>query len=664
MQQNAVRSSPMIRLLTHTVQARRVASAALAIAALLGTQTSTAQVKLPRLVRDSMILQRDTKISLWGWATPKEKVSVRFNNKRYNTTTGADGKWRLWLAATPAGGPYSMEIAGSNKIELKDILVGDVYLCAGQSNMVHQMSLHSVLYAKDVATANNPQIRQFWVPNVNDMNGPRADLAAGNWKWANPEDVRNFSAVAYFFARDLYERYKVPIGIINASIGGTPIESWMSEEALQPFANLAATLQRNKDTAYINNLQRRAAAANKPAPIKDKGLTGPLHWYDPVYQPKAWRTIAIPGYWEDQGIKDLNGTLWYRRDIDIPASMTGKEARVFLGRIHDADVLYINGKQVGNTTYLYPQRRYNVPAGLLKAGKNTFAIRVSNYNGKGGFVSDKPYYVFAGSDTISLTGYWQYKVGEVFEPVTNPVPPPVAAQNQPMANYNAMIAPILHYTIKAFCWYQGESNAGRPDEYARLQPALIADWRSRWNQGELPFLYVQLPGYMDVNYRPEESSWAAFREAQMKSLAVPNTAMAIAIDLGEWNDVHPDNKKSVGDRLALAARAIIYGEKGLEYSGPLYQSASIEGNKIVVSFTHTGGGLIALDNEPLSNFAIAGADKKFVWATATIENGKVVVSSEQVAEPKFVRYAWSDNPDNPNLGNRERLPASPFRTDQ
>ncbi|WP_276483421.1 sialate O-acetylesterase [Paraflavitalea pollutisoli] len=654
----------MIRLFTNTLQTSRLLPAALAITTLLGTQTTSAQVKLPRLVRDSMILQRDTKVSLWGWASPKEKVTVRFNNKRYTTTTAADGKWRLWLAPTPAGGPYMMEIAGSNKIELKDILVGDVYLCAGQSNMVHQMNLHSVRYANDIATANNPQIRQFWIPYVNDMNATRADLAGGNWKWANPEDVRNFSAVAYFFARDINERYKVPIGIINASIGGTPIESWISEEALQTFPNFVSTIQRNRDTAYINTLQRNASAANKPGPVKDKGLTGLQHWYDPAYQPKAWRDIAIPGYWEDQGIKDLNGTIWYRREIDIPASMTGKEARVFLGRIHDADVLYINGKQVGNTTYLYPQRRYNVPAGLLKAGKNTFAIRVSNFNGKGGFVSDKPYYVFAGNDTVSLTGYWQYKVGEVFEPVTNPVPPPVAAQNQPMANYNGMIAPILNYTLKGFCWYQGETNAGRPDEYARLQPALIADWRSRWNQGELPFLFVQLPGYMDVNYRPEESSWATFREAQRKSLSIPNTGMAVAIDLGEWNDVHPDNKKSVGDRLALAARAIVYGEKGFEYSGPIYESASVEGNKIVISFTHTGGGLIALDNEPLSNFAIAGADKKFVWATARIENGKVVVSSDQVTQPKYVRYAWSDNPDNPNLGNQERLPASPFRTDQ
>lgn len=649
----------MIPLLTGK-KIRRLA--ALSLCVLLGSLDVQAQVRLPRLVRDSMILQRDTRISIWGWAGPKEKITIRFNGKRYHAVTGADGRWRLWLQPMPAGGPYTMEIAASNKILLKDILVGDVFVCAGQSNMVHQMQLHSVLYGRDIAAANYPQIRHFWVPNVNDMNAPREDLPAGSWKWANPEDVRNFSAVAYFFARDIYERYKVPVGLINASIGGTPIAAWISEEGLKDFPGYTATLQKNKDTAYVNGLQRAAAAASRPGPVRDKGLTGPVRWYDPAYQPTAWRTIAIPGYWEDQGIKDLNGTVWYRREIDIPPAMAGREARVFLGRIVDADVLYINGQQVGNTTYLYPQRRYQVPAGLLKAGRNTFVIKVTNYNGKGGFVSDKPYYIFAGGDTVGLTGYWQYKVGEVFEPGP-PAPAAIAAQNQPAADYNGMIAPVVNYAIKGWLWYQGESDTGHAGEYARLQPALIADWRSKWQQGDLPFLYVQLPGFMDVNYRPEESNWAAFREAQLKTLSVPNTAMAVAIDLGEWNDIHPDNKKAVGDRLALAARTLVYGEKGIESSGPLYQSAAIEGNKIVVNFTHTGGGLTALDSQPLSNFAIAGADKRFVWANATIENGKVIVWSDRVAQPKYVRYAWADNPENPNLGNKEGLPASPFRTD-
>jgi sialate O-acetylesterase len=635
--------------------------------ALFAACSSFAQVKLPRLIRDSMILQREEKINLWGWASVNEKVNVRFNGKQYKTKAGADGKWTVQLPPTKAGGPYTIDITASNKIILKDILFGDVWLCSGQSNMVHQLNIHDVTYARDIEQANYPQIRQFWIPTLTSLQGPQPDLPAGYWKSAVGEDVRPFSAVAYFFARQIYEKKQVPVGIINASVGGTPIEAWISEEGLKEFPAMQRTILNNKDTAYINGLQRRSAAGNNNRPYtppKDKGLTGPLPWYDTAYSPKGWRTIAIPGYWEDQGVKDLNGVVWYRKEIEVPASMTGKEARVFLGRIVDADVLYINGRQVGNTTYLYPQRRYKVPAGILRPGKNTVVIKVTNQDGKGGFVPGKPYCLFAGNDTIDLKGYWLYKVGEVFEPRSGFGSGGIAAQNQPAALFNAMIAPVIGYTLKGFLWYQGESNTGRADEYAQLQPAQIADWRGKWQQGNLPFLFVQLPNFMDVNYLPSESQWAALREAQLKSLSVSNTAMAIAIDLGEWNDIHPDNKKSVGERLALAARAIAYGEKDLEYSGPLYQSAAISGDTITISFSHTGSGLVAIDQEPLNGFAIAGADKKFVWANARIEDGKVVVWSDRIPAPAYVRYAWADNPDNPNLYNKEGLPASPFRTDK
>jgi sialate O-acetylesterase len=626
---------------------------------------SFGQVKLPRLIRDSMILQRDTKINIWGWAAKNEKVSIVFNGKQAATKAGADGKWLISLPPMKAGGPFTMNVSASNKITLKDILIGDVWLCSGQSNMVHQMELHGVRYANDIATAHYPQIRQFWVENKSDLNGRRDDLTTGSWKSANPENVKAFSAVAYFFARKTYEKYHIPIGIINASVGGTPIEAWTSEEGLAEFAAIQSTIQKNKDTAYINSLTRRVIA--KPA-IHDKGLTGPLPWYNTAYAPKGWHNIAIPGYWEDQGIKDLNGVVWYRKEIEVPASMADKAARVFLGRIVDADVLYVNGQQVGNTTYMYPQRRYNIPANLLKAGKNLFVIRVTNTNGKGGFVPDKPYYLFSGHDTVDLKGYWQYKVGEVFEPLAprgrGDGSFTIAPQNQPTALFNAMIAPLVNYTIKGFIWYQGESNTGRPEEYAKLQPAQIADWRKQWQQGELPFLFVQLPNFMDVCYSPEESQWAAFRESQLKSLAVPNTAMVVTIDAGEWNDIHPDNKKTVGDRVALAAWKLAYNEKDLVASGPLYRSATIENNKIVLSFDNTGSGLVSIDEEPLSQFAIAGADRKFVWATAQIEGDKVVVWNDSVPAPLYVRYAWADNPDGANLYNKEGLPASPFRTDQ
>jgi sialate O-acetylesterase len=385
-------------------------------------------------------------------------------------------------------------------------------------------------------------------------------------------------------------------------------------------------------------------------------------WFDVSYVPKGWKTINIPGYWEDQGLKDLNGVVWYRKEIDIPAAMTGKPARVFLGRIVDADVLYINGKQVGATTYMYPQRRYNVPPDALKAGKNIFVVKVTNNFGKGGFVPDKPYCIFAGNDTIDLKGYWQYKVGEAYKPQTAGGGG-ISAQNQPTGLYNAMIAPLINYSAKGFLWYQGEANTNRAEEYAKLQSAQIIDWRNKWRQGDLPFLYVQLPGFMDYNYLPSESNWATLRESQLKSLSVPNSAMVVAIDLGEWNDIHPDNKKSVGERLAMAAEKLAYGEN-IIFSGPIYESSKVEGNKITISFSSIGSGLIANDGEELSEFAIAGADKKFVWAKAKIEGDKVVVWSESISNPMYVRYAWADDPVNPNLFNKEGLPASPFRTDK
>jgi sialate O-acetylesterase len=630
---------------------------------------SAAQVKLPRLVRDSMVLQRENKINIWGWAAKDEKVAVKFNGKTYKTKTGADGKWLIVLPPMKAGGPYSMDISGSNKIRLKDILIGDVWICSGQSNMVHQMNIHDVTYAKDIAEANYPQIRHFWIPAITSLEGPKEDLPAGYWKSAIKDEVRPFSAVAYFFARMIYEKYHVPIGLINASVGGTPIEAWTSEEGLKDFPALQTTSQKNKDTAYINGLNRRVFANNAnriPPQTKDKGLVGTKTWYDVTYVPPAggWHTINIPGYWEDQGIKDLNGVVWYRKEIDVPVSMIGKPARVFLGRIVDADVLYINGKQVGNTSYQYPQRRYNVPPDLLKAGKNIFVIKIINTAGKGGFVPDKPYCLFAGKDTIDLKGYWQYKVGEVYEPRSGGFGGGgINAQNQPAALYNAMVAPLINYTIKGFLWYQGESNTGRAEEYAKLQPAQIIDWRNKWKQGDLPFLYVQLPGFMDMNYLPSESQWAALRESQLKSLSVPNTGMAVAIDLGEWNDIHPDNKKDVGERLALLAEKIAYGEKEVVCSGPIYQSATIDGNKITISFSNTGTGLITSDGEELNQFAIAGADKKFVWAKAMIRGDKVIVWNDDVADPMYVRYGWADNPDGANLFNKEGLPASPFRTD-
>ncbi len=622
-----------------------------ALSALCCLQPAHAQVRLPRLVRDSMVLQRDAKIKLWGWAASKEKLTIRFNRQTYHTTANANGQWALQLAPLPAGGPYTMDISASNHITLKDILVGDVWLCAGQSNMVLPMERVKEKYPEEIATANNPAIRHFFIPTLSNLQGPQPDLPTGYWKAAVKQDILQFSATAYFFAKHIYEHYHVPIGLINASVGGTPIEAWISEEGLQPLPGYGQRIQQLKDTGYVNPINRKAdalAAAAKAATPPDDGLTATVKWFDTAYIPKGWRPINIPGYWEEQGIKDLRGTIWYRREITVPANMAGMPAKLFMGRIKDADFTYVNGVLVGNITYQYPPRRYTVPAGILHPGKNLVVVRVTNQSQGGGFVPDKPYYLEAAGQRIDLKGEWWYKAGQVFH-TTDEMPPGIDAKYEAAGLYNAMVSPLKNYTIKGFLWYQGEANTDHPETYKQLLPALISDWRKQWQLGNLPFLYVQLPNYMARQYLPAASNWAMLREGQLKALSVPNTGMAVTIDLGEWNDIHPLNKADVGKRLAYAARRLAYGDSAVVASGPIYQSYRIEGDKIIITFNNTGSGLVAIDAAPLSQFAIAGEDKKFVWAKAEIVGNTVVVHSNTIQHPKYVRYAWADNPDGANL---------------
>lgn len=626
-----------------------------------------AQIRLPRLISDGMVLQREQNLKIWGWASPQENISLVLKGKTYRSKADQQGNWSLQLPTQSAGGPFELNFKGNNEVQVKDVYFGDVWICSGQSNMVLPMERVKERYGADIAQANYPAIRNFFIPTLTNLQGPQADLPSGKWVVANPQDVLTFSALAYFFAKNIYDKYQVPIGLINASVGGTPIEAWISEQGLQNFPNLLATIQHNKDTSFINTLNRQARQGPPPRASEDKGMSESPKWYDPTYVPKNWRNINVPGFWEDQGLKDLNGVVWYRKEIEVPASMCGVEANLYLGRIVDADFAYVNGQSVGNITYQYPPRRYKVPAGVLKPGKNLLVVRVINQAGKGGFVPDKPYFLSANGQQVDLKGDWQYRVGEVYAPVG--FGPGggggIVAQNQPSALFNAMAAPLVNYAAKGFLWYQGESNAGTPETYYALLPALIRDWRKQWNLGELPFLYVQLANFMDINYLPSESSWAVLRDAQFKALSVPNTGMAVAIDLGEWNDIHPLNKKDLGYRLSLAAQKLAYGDQNVVYSGPQFERYRIEGGKIRLYFKHTGGGLISKDGEPLASFAIAGANKRFVWAKAEIQaDNTVLVSHAQVSQPLYVRYAWADNPIEANLSNREGLPASPFRTDE
>jgi sialate O-acetylesterase len=624
-----------------------------------------ANVQLPVLVSDGMVLQRDIKLIIWGWASPGEKVQVKFNKKTATTVTDPEGNWKLTLPPMKAGGPYTMEVKGVNTIIINDILVGDVWFCSGQSNMVLNMERVKEKYPDEIAAANFPEIRNFFIPTASDAVAIHKDLPPGKWVPASPENVLGFGAATFFFARSIYKEFKVPVGIINSSVGGTPIEAWISEEGFKKFPDISNMIEQLKDTSYVNSIARAARRRSGPVrPVRDedKGMSGPKRWYDTDYIPEGWHKFWLPGYWEDQGVANLNGIVWFRKEVDVPASMTGKPARLFMGRIVDADNVYVNGVLSGNITYQYPPRRYTLPADLLKPGRNIIVVRVTNSAGKGGFVPDKPYYLVVGNDSIDLRGEWICKVGQVFTPV--PIDPdavrPISMQNEPTGLYNTMVAPLINYRIKGIIWYQGETNAGRPKEYADLLPALINDWRSKFQEGIIPFLYVQLPNFMEVRYLPSESQWAELRSSQLKALSVPNTAMAVTIDVGEWNDIHPLEKRVVGERLALAARKLAYGDETIVYSGPVIKSAVREGNRIMLTFDQTGSGLIAKGGGELNYFAVAGPDKKFVWAKAIIDDNQVILTSDEITDPVYVRYAWADNPEGANLYNAEGLPASPF----
>ena len=630
------------------------------------------QVRLPKLVSDGMVLQRDAEVKIWGWAGKDEKVSVNFMNSTYNTVAADEGDWSIELPKLKAGGPYEMQINASNSITIHDIMVGDVWVCSGQSNMELLMKRVSWNYPGEIAHSENKYIRQFYVPQRYNFHHPENDLSYSSlpvgqagWKIASPENTPDFSAVAYFFEKYLYERYKVPVGLINSSLGGSPVEAWISEGALKKFPKYFNLAEMFKDSTLINKIETadnaRINAWNIELWNKDEGNKAPGNmWYNPSLNTADWDSMEIPGYWADKTKLGLvNGVVWFKKIINITSSMAGKPCKLILGRIVDADSAYVNGVFVGTISYQYPPSRFDIPIGVLKANQNSIVVRVISNAGKGGFVPDKLYAIVAGDDTVNIEGEWKFRLGAVM--------PPLASQTfirwMPLGLYNSMIAPLLNYRIKGVIWYQGESNTDRSAEYNELFSTLINDWREKWNEGNFPFLFIQLSNFMNPRSEPSESNWALLRESQLKTLSVPNTGMAVTYDIGEWNDIHPLNKNDVGKRLFLVAEKVAYGNDNVVYSGPIYKSMKVKGNKIVLSFTNIGTGIIAKGNGELEYFSIAGADKHFDWAKAKIDGNKVIVWSDKILKPVAVRYAWADDPEGANLYNKEGLPASPFRTD-
>lgn len=609
------------------------------VAALCVPQLS-AKVRLPRLVSDRMVLQRDTELDIWGWADPGEKVTVRFQGRHYDTETGADGCWHVLLPPQQAGGPFVLEV---NEIVIRDVLVGDVWLCSGQSNQETPIARLTDKFP-EINVSNNHMIRHYKVP-TQDVKGELREEIAGNagWHSAIASDVMNWTALAYFFAQEAYEHTHVPVGMLVSSLGGSAIESWISQEHLKEFPQLLV------DQAAYDSLKLAR---------QDRGAG---RWQLPECDDSDWATMTVPGYWRENGA-DIHGTVWCRKTFDVPVSMAGRHARLYMGTMVDSDSVFVNGTFVGFTSYTYPPRKYDIPAGVLREGKNVIAVRLTANGGNGGFVKDKRYAIVGDEAEIDLTGTWRYKTGIDQSEVQRLSARLANLDRTGSGLYNGMIYPIRHYRVKGAIWYQGETNAGNPAPYADYLKALITNWRELWQWPDMPFLLVQLPNFMEKKDRPTDSGWARIRDAQFRTaLSVPHTELAVTYDAGEWNDIHPLDKKTVAHRLFLGARRLVYGEK-VNASGPLYKDMQVDGDRIVLSFTETGRGLACRGKE-LKHFAIAGEDRKFVWAKAVIRGNKVVVSSPEVKHPVAVRYAWSDNPSDANLCNKDGLLASPFRTD-
>ena len=519
-----------------------------------------AKVKLPAFISDGMVLQREQSIPVWGTADPGEEVIITFLKKKYRIQADERGNWKLVFAPLKAGGPYTMTI---NDITIHDILIGDVFLCSGQSNMELPVSRTLDLYAEEVAAYNNPMIRHIKVPLSYNFHAPQTDIKQASWKTLTQENAMSFSALAYFFAKEWYAETKVPVGLINSSVGGSPVEAWISEEGLKPFPKYLNDRELYKSDSYvalIREMEKERSRWWHTVEYKnDPGLQQAIKWYQTAYSDNEWNEYDLfDSSWGSNGLNPINGSHWLRKEVEIPGSFENQEAVLRLGCIVDADSVYVNGTFVGTVSYKYPPRIYKIPTGLLRKGKNTVTVRLISYGEYPHFVKDKPYKIICGTEEVSLEGKWKYKQGA-------PMPPSGGQtffQYKPVGLYNAMIAPLQTYGIKGVIWYQGESNTGRYNEYYDLLTTMISDWCTAWERPELPFIIVELASFGSPDNIPMQKQWAAFREVQKQvATDTPNSGIASAYDLGEWNDVHPLNKKELGKRVLREMQQLILNSK-------------------------------------------------------------------------------------------------------
>lgn len=664
-------------------------------AVLLASGTLSAEVRLGCLFADHMVFEDSGSTRVWGTANPGEPVKVTLANKTAETRAGGDGRWQVTLDLHRlAGGPYELMVLGSNRIVLHDVLVGEVWLASGQSNMEFELS-GSAGAAAEIAHSENPQVRQFRVVKSGALDP--LDTCNGRWVAASPSTAGDFSAIGYYFAKKLQQELRRPVGLVSSFYGGSIIEAWLSPDLIVRLPDLEAHAQSmiEEERTYAKRLEKYQrdyrdwqARYSREDPEQSDGRQIGIE-----FEGGNWRQIRIGSSFTESALSD-GGAVWLRKRVEVTPEMVGSYLPLHLGALGEFDQVYWNGVRIGETTAdgsdsmndgprssLY--RRYNVPGSLMKVGEATLAIRIFN--------PVRPPSVDGMAHDPTLAGEWAEKI-EFAEPWVDPEAKatfphrplvPTSERNMPTALFNGMIHPVIPYAIRGVIWMQGEGNVGRAYQYRAEFPAMIQDWRSKWGEGDFPFYFCQLANFGAKTEQPRESALAELREAQTMALMLPRTGEAITIDIGEADDIHFRDKQTAGMRLARIALSQTYGRKSAS-SGPEYRSSKRQGTSIRVRFRFADGGLKAaplplayklkstdanslplVRNRPdsqLEGFQICGVDRKWVWADARIEGSTVRVSSPQVHEPVAVRYGWADNP-TVNLYNGEGLPAVPFRTD-
>lgn len=631
---------------------------------LVALSPARADVRLPAILGSQMVLQAETDAPFWGWADPGEVVTITPDwpgAMPVTTTTTPEGTWRTTVSTPTAGTGYTVTVAGNNTLTLTNILVGEVWLCSGQSNMEWPMRQVENAPA-EIAAADHPELRLFIVKNA--VSPMPLDDCGGQWLICTPQSVAGFSGVGYYFGRALQQELGVPVGLIAADWGGTPAEAWTSAAGLAGFPKYTPSLAFIRTLAenpeYLQTEYEQAMAAWEAKYAKAEQL----NWTLPGFDDTGWARMDLPATWSTPDLVNFDGAVWFRRDVDIPAGFAGKTLTLGLGPIDDEDITFFNGKGVGThrgAGHWNTPREYGVDGALVREGRAVVAVSVLDTGGLGGIngEADQMFFVAKGgteSERVSLAGTWRYKIASSIDDI--PPRPKLRSINAhtPTSLYNGMIAPIHPLATRGVIWYQGESNRTRGYEYRSLFPAMITDWREKWGS-EFPFYFVQIAPY---TYGGDTGETAELREAQFMALSLPNTGMAVTMDIGNPRNIHPRNKADVGGRLALWALAQTYGQTGFEHSGPLYAGYERDGNRLRVRFDHASG--LTTSSGVARGFEVAGEDRVWKQAGAIIDGDSIILSAYGVLKPIAARYGWDDD-GAPNLVNGSGLPASPFRTD-